>query len=394
MYEKKILLGFPIIISMILMLFVSCSSTKGSMGEKKDAERKKIMAEVENTDDTKYVFPFEDEEHEGTWLQWPHDYTYGKGFKDELDPIWIEMTRGLTSGENVHIIVYNKKEMNRVKNLLIEEDVDMDKVDFYINPTDDVWVRDNGPVFIYDKDNNLMMADWGFNGWGKKTPYKKCLEIPKKLSKALNIPRIDIHEVVLEGGSVEFDGNGTCLSTRSAVINKNRNPNLTEQEIETYIKKYYGASNFIWLDGVVGQDITDFHIDGFAKFYNNSTIITMDQEDLSIEWGVSDKDINTLLEAKDINGDSYEYIYLPLSKNNVVLESGKKLGYKGSYVNFYIGNDVVLVPNYNDENDKKANAILQELYPNRKIVGIDVRELYQDGGMIHCVTQQQPINKK
>lgn len=393
MYERKILLGYPIVISMILMLFISCSATKISAVEKKDIEKNKILTEVESTDDTKYIFPFEDEENEGTWLQWPHDYTYGKGLKDELDPIWIEMTRGLTPGENVHIIVYNKKEQNRVRNLLTEEGIHMDKVDFYIYPTDDVWVRDNGPVFVYDKDNNLMMADWGFNGWGKKAPYKKDLEIPKKLSKTLNIPRIDIHEVILEGGSVEFDGNGTCLSTRSAVINKNRNQNLTEKDIEAYIKKYYGASNFIWLDGVVGEDITDFHIDGFAKFYNNSTIITMDEKDL-IEWGVSEKDINTLMEAKDINGDSYEYVYLPLSKNNVVLESGKKLGYKGSYANFYIGNDVILVPNYNDENDKKANAILQKLYPNRKVVGVDVRELYQYGGMIHCVTQQQPINKK
>jgi len=394
MYEKKILSEFSIIISMILILFVSCSSTKGSMGEKKDAEKEKIMTEVENTDDMKYAFPFEDEKHEGTWLQWPHDYTYGKGFKGELDPIWIEMTRGLTSGENVHIIVYNNKEKNRVKNLLTQKGIDMNKIIFYIHPTDDVWVRDNGPIFVYDKDDNLLMADWGFNGWGQKTPYKKCLEIPKKLSKGLNTPRIDIHEVVLEGGSVEFDGNGTCMSTRSAVINKNRNPNLTEKEIESYIKRYYGASNFIWLDGVVGQDITDFHIDGFVKFYNSSTIITMNEEDLSIEWGVSKKDINTLREAKNIDGAPYEYIYLPLSKNNVILESGKKLGYKGSYINFYIGNDVVLVPNYNDENDKKANAILQELYPNRKIIGIDVRKLYQYGGMIHCVTQQQPINKK
>ena len=120
----------------------------------------------------------------------------------------------------------------------------------------------------------------------------------------------------------------------------------------------------------------------------------MNEDDLSIEWGVSKKDINTLMESKNINGNPYEYIYLPLSKNNVILDSGKKLGYKGSYINFYIGNDVILVPNYNDENDKKANAIIQELYPNRKVVGIDVRELYQYGGMIHCVTQQQPINKK
>lgn len=393
MYEKKTLPRYSIIVSMICMLCVGCASPTGNIDENKYNSEKKSLTKTDNTHDTKYVFPFEDEKHEGTWLQWPHDYTYEKGFKDKLDPIWVEMTRGLILGENVHIIVYNEKEKNRVENLLIQESIDIDKVDFYVYPTDDVWVRDNGPIFVYDKEDNLLMADWGFNGWGKKTPYKKCIKIPKKLSKVLSIPLIDIHKVVLEGGSVEFDGNGTCLSTRSAVVNENRNPNLTEKEIEQYIEKYYGASNFIWLDGIVGEDITDFHIDGFAKFYDKSTIITMNEEDL-MEWGVSEKDINTLLEAKDINGNPYKYIYLPLSKNNIVIENGKDLGYKGSYANFYIGNEVVLVPNYNDENDKNANATLRELYPTREVIGIDVRELYKDGGMIHCVTQQQPINKK
>ncbi len=393
MYERKIVLGCKIIISMILMLFAGCVGTGGIMNSKEDVKKEVSSTNIGDMSDGKFVFPFEDDEHEGTWLQWPHNYTYGRGYKEELDPIWLEMTRGLTLGENVHIIVYNKKEMERVRSLLTEEEINMDRVDFYIYPTDDVWVRDNGPVFVYDENNKLFMADWGFNGWGKKTPYKKCVQIPEKLSKALDIPRIDLHEVVLEGGAVEFDGNGTGISTRSAVVNKNRNPNLSEKEIEAYIEKYYGASNFIWLDGVAGIDITDFHIDGFVKFYDDSTIITLNEEDL-MEWGVSEKDINTLMEAKNIKGDSYKYIYLPLSKNNVVLESGKRLGYKGSYANYYIGNKVVLVPNYNDENDEKANAILQELYPDREVIGIDVRDLYQNGGMIHCVTQQQPINKK
>lgn len=386
MYNKKILFRCSVIISMICILCVGCASGRGNVNDKESNVEEKSLT-------TNYIFPFEDEEHEGTWLQWPHDYTYGKGFKDNLEPIWVEMTRELTKGENTHIIVYNEEEKKHVENLLIEENIDTDKIDFYVYPTDDVWVRDNGPIFVYDNEDTLIMTDWGFNGWGNKTPYKKCIQIPEKLSEALDIPRIDIHEVVLEGGAVELDGNGTCLSTRSAVTNENRNPNFTEKEIEEYLKKYYGVSNVIWLDGVIGEDITDFHIDGFMKFYNKSTIITMNEEDL-LYWGLSKMDINTLLEAKDINGNSYEYINLPLSKHNVVLENGINLGYKGSYANYYIGNEVVLVPNYNDENDEKANAILQNLYPDRKVVGIDVRELYQYGGMIHCVTQQQPVNKK
>lgn len=156
------------------------------------------------------------------------------------------------------------------------------------------------------------------------------------------------------------------------------------------MKEYLGATNFIWLDGVPGLDITDFHIDDFAKFYDQSTIITMKENDLE-EWGVPNKDIQTLLKAKNALGKPYKYVNLPISKHNVILENGKDLGYKGSYVNFYIGNTVVLVPNYHDPNDKIANEIIQKLYPDREVIGIDVRELYKHGGMIHCVTQQQPV---
>ncbi|WP_412844545.1 agmatine deiminase family protein [Brevibacillus sp. 179-C9.3 HS] len=338
----------------------------------------------------KYTMPDEKSKHEGTWLVWPHNFTYGKGYQEELESMWIEMTAALSEGENVHIIAYDKYEKDYISDLLYDEGVNMDKIDFYIIPTDDVWARDTAPIFVYDKDKNLKMMDWGFNGWGKKTPYKKDAQFPTQLSKQLGMERIDLNHIVLEGGAFELDGNGTFLSTRSAVINKNRNPKYSQADIEKYVRENLGATNFIWLDGVKDQDITDFHIDGFAKFYDQSTIITMKTEDLE-EWGVPKKDIKTLLNAKNVSGKSYKYVNLPISKRNVVLENGKDLGYRGSYVNFYIGNTVVLVQNYNDPNDKIANDILQKLYPDRKVIGIDVRGLYQHGGMIHCVTQQQPV---
>ncbi len=341
----------------------------------------------------KYTMPDERSKHEGTWLQWPHNYTYGKGHKENLEDIWIEMTSALSEGENVHIIAYDKYEKEYIYDLLYEEGVNMDKIDFYIVPTDDVWARDTAPIFVYDKDNNLKMMDWGFNGWGKKTPFKKDAAISKKLSKQLGMENIDLNEVVLEGGAFELDGNGTFLSTRSAVTNKNRNAGFTEKEIEEYMTEYLGATNFVWLDGVPGLDITDFHIDGFAKFHDKSTIVTMNEYDLE-EWGVTKKDIKTLMNAKNVSNQPYQYVKLPLTKKNVKLDSGKNLGYKGSYINYYIGNNVVLVPNYNDPNDKVANDRIQKLYPDREVVGIDVRELYKDGGMIHCVTQQQPIDLK
>ncbi|MFJ7920319.1 agmatine/peptidylarginine deiminase [Lysinibacillus fusiformis] len=341
----------------------------------------------------KYTIPDESSKHEGTWLHWPHSFTYGKSYAEKMEPIWIEMTAALSEGENVHIIAYDKYEKNYIYDLLYDEGIDMDKIDFYIVPTDDVWSRDTAPIFVYDKDHNLKLMDWGFNGWGKKTPYKKDALIPSVLSKQLGMERINLNSVVLEGGAFELDGKGTFLSTRSAVINKNRNPKLSELEIEEYMKEHLGVTNFIWLDGVPNLDITDFHIDGFAKFYDESTIITMKKDDLK-KWGLSNNDIKKLMNANNSFDKPYHYVYLPISKNNVILDNGKNLGYRGSYVNYYIGNTVVLVPNYNDPNDKIANDIIQKLYPNRKVMGIDVRELYKDGGMIHCITQQQPINLK
>ncbi|MDH6372636.1 agmatine deiminase [Paenibacillus sp. PastF-3] len=341
----------------------------------------------------KYTMPDESSKHEGTWLQWPHNFTYGKDYRDKVEPIWIEMTDALSDGENIHIIAFDKYEKNYIYDLLYDEGIDMDKIDFYIVPTDDVWARDTAPIFVYDKDNNIKLMDWGFNGWGKKTPYKNDALISKRLSKQLGTETIDLNDVVLEGGAFELDGNGTFLSTRSAVTNNNRNPKLAEADIEEYITEYLGATNFIWLDGVPDLDITDFHIDGFVKIHEKSTIITMKKNDLA-EWGVTNKDIQTLMSAKNAFDKPYQYVYLPISKNNVVLDNGENLGYKGSYINYYIGNTVVLVPNYNDPNDKTANDIIQKLYPDRKVIGIDVRELYKEGGMIHCVTQQQPVRLK
>lgn len=337
----------------------------------------------------KYTFPDEKNEHEGTWLQWPHAYTYGEDYRKEIEHVWIEMAAALSEGEKVHIVAYNQTEQEKIINILKSQNINMKMIDFFIAPNDDVWSRDNGPIFVYDQHKNLKIWSPKFNGWGEKTPFEEDALISERISRELTIERIDMNEFVIEGGAMELDGKGTFLSTRSSVVNKNRNPNLSEAEIENYLSSL-NVTNFIWLDGVPGADITDFHIDGFAKFYDQKTIITFSENDL-VEWGLSTKDIKILLNAKNALGEPYEYVYLPLSKHNVALENEEVLKEKGSYVNFYIGNKVVLVPNYNDPNDEIANDIIQKLYPERKVVGIDVRSLYQHGGMIHCVTQQQPV---
>ena len=341
---------------------------------------------------SQYVMPQETFEHEGTWLQWPHQYTYGIFYRNSLDDTWVEMTSALVDSENVHIVAYNAIEKSRIIALLNNANVPLTNIDFYIHENDDVWVRDNGPMFVYDTNNDLTILDWGFNGWGNDAPYSKCDVIPTSLATDLILPVVELSAMVLEGGAIEHDGNETMIATRSSITHSSRNPGLTESQIENYLSTYMGISNFIWLDGVYGSEITDMHIDGFVKFANDSTIVTLNNSDLQY-WELSPKDIDTLLNAKNINGVAYHFVIVPLTQNNVTTAYGNQLDYKGSYCNYYIANSIVLVPNYNDPNDAVANSIIQGLYPSRTVIGIDVRNLYENGGMIHCVTQQQPIDQ-
>lgn len=345
---------------------------------------------IPTTTEILYTMPEESEEHEGTWLQWPHEYQYGTTYRNRLDQTWIDMTRELITSEKVHLIVYDQTEKDRVMGLLSNANVPLLNIDFKIYQTDDVWVRDNGPIYVRDKSGNLVIQDWGFNGWGNKAKYSHCNAIPTKIASDQNKTVIDLNSIMTnEGGAIEIDGNGTLLATKSAIINSNRNPNMTQAKAEAIFTKYLGVTNFIWLDGVAGLEITDQHIDGFARFGNSTTIVTMEIADL-LDFQVKQTDIDRLYAAKDKNSQVYNFLKLPLSQNNVTTTYGKNLGYKGSYCNYYIANTKVLVPIYNDPNDAIAIAKIQTLYPTRKVVGIDVRNLYENGGMIHCVTQQQP----
>ena len=376
--------------SLIKLLITGCITTGIilSVGCSSAAIEQASQVPLENNTQ-EYYFPHENDEHEGTWLQWPNDHANPYTIED-YEPIWIEMTRGLVKGENVHLIVYDDIQKERVKQVLIKENIDLSKVDFFVFPYNDVWVRDNGPIFAYDKNDQLIIQDWAYNGWGNKAPYKKSDVIPTRISEALDIPKIDI-DMIMEGGALELDGKGTCISTLSCVNNDNRTPNFTLKEIEEYISKYYGVTNFIWLNGAAGYDITDGHIDGIIKLHDETTIIAAPEfNPESPDYDEEDPDVEILHNAKNAKGIPYKFVYLPSTKKNVVKVQGEWI--KGAYLNFYIGNSVVLVPNYNDENDHVANSILQELYPDKEIIGIDVRNLYVDGGMIHCVTQQQPID--
>lgn len=337
-----------------------------------------------------YTMPEESEPHEGTWLQWPHEHQYGVDYRNYLDNTWVDMTRALVQSENVHLIAYDDNEKNRIIGLLNAAGISLAKIDFKIYQTDDVWARDNAGIFVRDCTGKLVIEDWGFNGWGGKVDFKKCDVVPGKMAQDLNIEKVDLNAIMInEGGSVEIHGHGALMACKSSILNSNRNPNMSQSQAEEIFTKYLGVTHFIWLNGKAGREITDMHIDGFARFGNSSTIVTMSESDLQ-EWEVPQDDITKLLSAKNKEGIAYKIVTLPLTKENVITTYGKDLGFKGSYVNYYIANTRVLVPNYNDPNDATANDLIQSLYPTRTVVGIDVRNLYENGGMIHCVTQQQP----
>jgi agmatine deiminase len=404
MMKMNIVRRFAVLSIAFVMLSVgvlqaNAQSVSGIVGIVLDGilgKKEQVKNESENNMPVtvKTTMPSEEDRHEGTWLQWVHSYKYGNEYQDSLEPTWVAMAKALVKSENVHIIAYNEEEVEHIKQVLTENEVSLDRVDFVIKRTDDVWVRDNGPIYVFDQNNQLKISDWGFNGWGKKMAYRNDDTVPAEVSRETGKPIIDLNDVVLEGGAIEIDGEGVLMATKSSTIQNRRNEKMSQTEFEEVLTEYLGVKKFIWLDGKYGgkEDVTDMHIDGFARFAHNSTIVTMDSDDLS-EWGLSNADITRLNAATDINGTPYNFVRLPLTANNVRTTDGRNLGYKGSYVNFYSANTVVLMPTYNDPNDAVALNLLQQLYPNKTVIGIDVRNLYENGGMVHCVTQQQPAER-
>jgi agmatine deiminase len=330
--------------------------------------------------------------HAATWLAWPHAATYGRAYRDRLEPTFVEMTAALVGGELVRVVVNSAAEQARVRGVLQAAGVPLGGVDMYVRRTDDVWIRDNGAIFVFDPAGRMVALDWGFNGWGFDAPFRSDDTLPVAMAAVRGVPRIDLRRTILEGGAFEVDGAGTFLATRSAILEPDRNPGLAEATLEARLTMALGVDHFIWLDGADGGrlDITDMHIDGFARFAPGGVLVTMADADLAY-WGLSAADIATLGAAVDAAGVPFARLDLPLTANDVVTTYGAPVGFKGSYTNFYIANDVVLVPTYADPNDAVALALLAPLFPGRTVVGIDSRNLYRVGGMIHCVTQQEPF---
>jgi agmatine deiminase len=281
--------------------------------------------------------------------------------------------------------------LNAVVDRLRREKVDLHRVRFHQVDYADVWFRDYGPTFVVKREkendkNKLAMVAWTFNAWGEKYPgLMGDTRIPCLINDDLKMECF-LPGIVLEGGSIDVNGCGTVLTTEQCLLNGNRNPGMNKEEIETYLKEYLGASKVIWLkEGIAGDD-TDGHVDDVARFVNPTTVLCAYEDDPEDEnYSVLMANYEQLCRETDQDGNPLNVIKLPMPGR-----FGGELRLPASYANFYIGNEVVMVPVFGDENDIVALKIIQEAFPERKVVGIDCREVVQGMGAIHCISQQQP----
>ena len=353
-----------------------------------------------------YVMPAEWEPHEGTWLQWPHDDTY-EGHQMHLEHLWLAMTEALHEHEIVHIIVPDERRAEHLHHQVAFYGFDESHIDIQMIATDDVWVRDNGPIFIKNERGELAVTEWNFNGWGERYSFEKDRMVPKKVAENLAM-RLFKAPITLEGGGIEVNGKGTLIATRSSIINPNRNPGVSQEVIDSVIKDYLGIEHIIWLSGAprefcdaVGSD-TDLHVDGYARFSDEATVLySWTDEENNVFYPYLKKHREELGSAVTESGKSLNLVALPKPVNAAYKDNSnstrppfKSVSSLGVYANFYIANKVVLVPVYGDINDANAKSIIAEHFPDREIIGIPAPTLAALGGMMHCVTQQQPLAKK
>lgn len=336
-----------------------------------------------------YSMPAEWARHRATWLSWPHNLETWPSYLESVRDIWVKMVVALSAHEQVYLLVNDAAVKTEVTARLSAAKADMANVTLLEIPTVDVWMRDYGPTFVTrnDPDRPLAFNDWIFNGWGGKyKAYEEDESVARAIAERLQVPVFD-HRLILEGGSIEVNGAGTCLTTEQCLLNPNRNPHLSRAQIEAFLKNSVGVRHILWLgEGIVGDD-TDGHIDDIARFVNPTTVACIVEADARDDnYRFLQENHERLQSARDQDGNKLTIVQLPCPAP--VFYDGVRL--PASYANFYIANEVVLVPVFDDAKDRTALGILQECFPSRKVVGLRCNEVVAGLGAIHCVTQQEP----
>ena len=335
-----------------------------------------------------YSMPAEWMSHRATWLAWPHNRATWPSQLENVREVWLQMIQALALNEQVVLLVNDEQTERDVVLRLKNVGAVMKNTSILKIPTVDVWMRDYGPTFLTRGGKSpLALNDWIFNGWGGKyQSYEDDDRVAKDMAALLQIPVFN-HAVVLEGGSIEVNGAGTCLTTEQCLLNENRNPDMSRGEIERFLKDALGVSHIIWLEEGIAGDDTDGHIDDIARFIDPMTVVCVLETNPKDEnYAPLRNNYERLKGARAQDGHPLSVITLPCPG---------PLGYEGSrlpasYANFYIANEVVLVPVFDDPNDGKALGVLQELFPERRVVGLPCKALVAGLGAIHCVTQQEP----
>lgn len=335
-----------------------------------------------------YRFPAEWEKHVATWLTYPHNEASFPGTMDKIYDSYIKFVKAISQSEIVRInipdLTYEQQFIDQLK----ENGVDDEKIEIFIHPSDDVWCRDHGPCFVVNNNTNEKKAivNWGFNAWGGKYPYENDNNIPLRVAAYYGLP-IFSPNIIMEGGSIDVNGAGTLLTTTACLLNKNRNPHLSQKQIEQYLMQYYNVEQIVWLgDGIAGDD-TDGHVDDITRFVASDIIVTAVEINKNDEnYAPLQDNLKQLKTLRLLNGKQPDLVELPMP--TPVYYDGNRL--PASYANFYLTNKSVIVPNFRCKMDDKAMLILEECFKGRSIVGIDSTDIVWGFGSFHCLSQQEP----
>ena len=361
-----------------------------------------------------FAMPAEWEPHAATWLAWPHHQADWPGKMEAVRWVYGEMARKIAPGEIVRLLVRHPAEQKLAASCLQRAGCDLKKVEFIVHPTDRGWMRDTGPVFVRRKTSNIKhrtsnaetaIVHFHFNAWAKDNHWRKDRKIPemaarllgKKLFHALRVhddstqhSTLNTQHFVLEGGGIEVNGRGTLLTTEECYLHPTiqvRNPGMTRAQYDETFKKYLGVKNPLWLlKGPAGDD-THGHVDDICRFVNRKTLVLIREKNpRDINYKPLAENWERVRDFRLEDGSKPEIIPLPMPAP--LCFGGRRL--PASYANFYIANACVIVPTFNDPNDRVALGILGELFRDRPVVGIHAVDLVLGSGSLHCLTQQQP----
>lgn len=335
-----------------------------------------------------YRWPAEWEPHRATWLSWPHSIETWPDGLPAVHAAFGAMVAALAPHETVEIGVGDEALEETARAAIRAAGWDPDRnVRFHRWPTTDAWCRDHGPIFVRRADGAKAICDFRFDNWGRKYPgWELDDEVPRHVEKVLGLPRF-ASEVVLEGGGIDGDGQGTVLTTESCLLNPNRGPGRTRERMERLLADYLGARRVLWLgDGIEGDD-TDGHVDDIARFVAPGVVVAAVCDDpADPNHAPLAENLRRLRAMRDARGAALTVVELPMPPR---LEHGGQRS-PASHANFYLANGVALVPVFGVPSDARALAILRELLPGREVIGIPSRELVSGFGAVHCVTQQEP----